>query len=101
MATPRIEKVRSRPTTARIPLGNRTRVAKLLARDPSSAEVDPIRLGSRVAFSISSPRNHECYTLEKPFAGADDLGPGKGLPRVQYRLYDDPSYVAFQELTSP
>jgi hypothetical protein len=44
-----------RQTRVRIRLGNRTRVARLLAREPSSAKVDPVRLGSRVAFSISSP----------------------------------------------
>ena len=28
----------------------------------------------------SRPRNHERYTVQKPFAGRDYLGPGKGLP---------------------
>jgi len=50
---------------------------------------------------VASPRNHECCTLEKPFAGAEDLGPGKRLRRGQGRVDDDPLDIALQELTSP
>jgi len=49
----------------------------------------------------AGPRNHECYTVEKPFAGADDLGPGKGLRRLQDRMDLDPFDVALEELTGP
>ena len=34
----------------------------------------------------AGPRNHDCYTVEKPFASAADLGPGKGLRHVQDRV---------------
>lgn len=28
---------------------------------------------------VASPRNHECYTVEDPFARGQDFGPSKGL----------------------
>ena len=49
---------------------------------------------------IAGPRNHEYYTVKKPFAGAEELGPGKGLRAVCARVDVDLLYVAVQQLPS-
>ena len=59
-------------------------------------QIDPVGFGDRVAFCVASPRNHKYYTVKKPFAGGEDLSPGKGLRTVRDRVNLDRRDVALQ-----